>query len=1134
VQPGSGSSKAVDDQQGTQSSAQSGAMTEPQHMRLGRYRIVDEIGVGGMASVHLARMDGPGGFQKWSAIKRIHTHLIEDESFIQMFLDEARVAARISHPNVATVFELGQGQDSYWIAMEYLHGEPLREIMRRAEEINQPMPPEIACKIIADAAEGLHAAHELSGRNGEKLGLVHRDVTPHNLFVTYDGVIKVVDFGIAKFSSRMAEGTRVGTLKGKLAYMSPEQVHGEQIDRRTDIFALGVVLWELTTGQRLFRTDNDLDTLAKVQECNVPRPSTIVRGYPMDLEKVVLKALVKNRGERYRTAREFSRALQSFFLRRGLFIANDEVSSFMHAIFQERMAKRDAHLRWAAETTETVDLDDLRSGNSSPRPVGTGSNSRPVATGEGINAPPRVLPAAGAPAVPPRAAPMTGDGARIKPPPPAALQPGERASQAGIRLPPPRAGGEPPRASPPRTGAPQVQSSRTGGLDPSSRAAPASAGSYSSSAVSGARPVSPLAGPGAAPGVERGASGAARPIPAKVTPGGVSGGAIAASPPQPYGVGQPKFSPTTTAVTSVADAAIHDSRVGLPSPQNLSGGVGHRPVYINNAIEAASYVVSAATPSGHPADVEGPTMQAKLEQPTLSLSNNPLLNNPLLGALPPPDDDDDANTIIEAPRGPDGPPGALPQLAFPNSSMRPPPAQATNQSPAVAAGSAQARGAQVGLLGHATVPLNAANNAAFAQFAGQAPINLGVAGSGQPTSVPPGGFDVGIGAELAHAGAQVLPLIDASAPIEFGGPMAAGGPRAGFGNQGSDVNSHAGFGPPAYNQPAYPPQNPMGPSAMGAGQGRSANGGFASTALGFPAAGPQPPHFGAANAQPGQGYAPGGVTARDQPPGTPYGGSLQQPAHAVAADVPRGAPTHVKLTPYVAQDATGTSLSIQRKRSRNLVYVAAAAALVFVSGVLVIVYLLWPKTPVPGQRGTASSSTSTSLQASAAGSAPNASASVDLKSGSGEVPVSPDRSGETAATAVATATTPDTLAPGPSGDPAGSATANGGSTNIAVNVPTAKSTANPATANTPAGANSAAGGVAMSAPAKGTIRIVCVPSCSNVSVDGVALGPSPATAPASVGRHSIRATGGEPATTKTEQVVVEAGKTVERRVFLNR
>jgi serine/threonine-protein kinase len=337
-----------------QSAERSGALDGGTYF-LGRYRVVDEIGIGGMASVHLARMDGPGGFQKWVAIKRIHPHLLEDETFVNMFIDEARVAARISHPNVAAVFELGQHEDTYWIAMEYLHGEPLREVMRRTEELGQPMPPEIACRVIADAAEGLHAAHELAGKNGEKLGLVHRDVTPHNLFVTYDGCTKVVDFGIAKFTSRIAS-TRAGTLKGKLAYMSPEQGAGEPIDRRTDVFALGVVLWELTTGRRLFRMESDLETMAKVQECVVPRPSAIVRGYPIDLEKIVMKALAKTKNERYRTARELSRALQSLLMRRGLFVAADEVSAYMQTVFGDRIQKREAHLRWAAEVTQTIDV----------------------------------------------------------------------------------------------------------------------------------------------------------------------------------------------------------------------------------------------------------------------------------------------------------------------------------------------------------------------------------------------------------------------------------------------------------------------------------------------------------------------------------------------------------------------------------------------------------------------------------------------------------------------------------------------------------------------------------------------------------------------------------------------------------
>ncbi len=331
----------------------------PKTFFLGRYRVVDEIGVGGMASVHLARMDGPGGFQKWVAIKRIHPHLVEDDQFVDMFLDEARIAAGINHANVAQVFDLGKDDNTYWIAMEYLHGEPLREVMRQAEERRMGITPELAARICADAAEGLHAAHELRGKNGQLLGLVHRDVTPHNLFVTYDGYTKVVDFGIAKVADRLAS-TRAGTLKGKLAYMSPEQVRGADVDRTTDVFALGVVLWELTTNQRLFRMDTDLDTLEKVQACIVPPPSTIVRGYPPGLEQVVLKALSKNKKDRYATAREFSRALQGFLMQRGAFVGPEEVAQFVKSVFNERIAKRDAHLSWAAEVTSNIDIDKLR------------------------------------------------------------------------------------------------------------------------------------------------------------------------------------------------------------------------------------------------------------------------------------------------------------------------------------------------------------------------------------------------------------------------------------------------------------------------------------------------------------------------------------------------------------------------------------------------------------------------------------------------------------------------------------------------------------------------------------------------------------------------------------------------------
>jgi len=317
--------------------------------------VVDELGVGGMATVELARMDGAGGFQKWVAIKRIHPHLTEDPQFINMFLDEARIAASISHPNVAQVFDLGKYENTYWIAMEYLHGEPLREVYRINEERNEPTQPEIAARVIADAAEGLHAAHELRGKDGRPLNLVHRDVTPHNLFVTYDGVVKVVDFGIAKVTGSLSS-THAGTIKGKIAYMAPEQVRGRPIDRRTDIFALGVVLWELTTGRRLFRVDSDLATLSRVEACVVPPPSALNEDYAPALEEVLLRALQREPSERYQTARELSRALQGYLMTSNVFVGPEEVSAYVKSLFADRVRSRENHLQWAAEVTQTISI----------------------------------------------------------------------------------------------------------------------------------------------------------------------------------------------------------------------------------------------------------------------------------------------------------------------------------------------------------------------------------------------------------------------------------------------------------------------------------------------------------------------------------------------------------------------------------------------------------------------------------------------------------------------------------------------------------------------------------------------------------------------------------------------------------
>jgi serine/threonine-protein kinase len=324
-------------------------------------------------------MTGPG-FQKWVAIKRFHPDLVENSQLVDMFFDEARISAGISHANVAQVFDLGKDDKSYWIAMEYLHGEPLREVIRHAHSRGLLFPRELAARICADAAKGLHAAHELRGKNGQLLGVVHRDVSPHNLFVTWDGYTKVVDFGIAKVAGGLSSAC-AATLNGKLAYMSPEQAQGTEVDRTTDIFALGVVLWELTTRQRLFRMDTDLATLEKVQACVVPPPSSLVADYPMELEGVVMKALAKRQQDRFQTAQELSFALQSFLMRAGDSVEVEDVAGFVRQVFSDRFQTREALLAWAW-SGETVSMADavppLPSPPSVDEPTRSLTNSLPA------------------------------------------------------------------------------------------------------------------------------------------------------------------------------------------------------------------------------------------------------------------------------------------------------------------------------------------------------------------------------------------------------------------------------------------------------------------------------------------------------------------------------------------------------------------------------------------------------------------------------------------------------------------------------------------------------------------------------------------------------------------------------------
>ncbi|HEX4460669.1 MAG TPA: serine/threonine-protein kinase, partial [Polyangia bacterium] len=222
------------------------------NQRLGDYEILKRLAVGGMAEIFLARVRKLTGFQKMVVIKRILPQLAQNTDFVEMFLDEARIAATLEHPHIVQTYDVGMIDDSYYIAMEYLHGEDVRSIMRAVNTRLQAPPIEQALHIIISAAAGLHYAHEKVGFDGAPLDIVHRDVSPQNLIVTYEGSVKLLDFGIAKASNRLRE-TRVGTLKGKVPYMSPEQCRSEQLDRRSDIYSLGILMWELTLSRRLYR-----------------------------------------------------------------------------------------------------------------------------------------------------------------------------------------------------------------------------------------------------------------------------------------------------------------------------------------------------------------------------------------------------------------------------------------------------------------------------------------------------------------------------------------------------------------------------------------------------------------------------------------------------------------------------------------------------------------------------------------------------------------------------------------------------------------------------------------------------------------------------------------------------------------
>lgn len=302
----------------------------------GKYYLTEKIATGGMAELYRAKRIGVAGFEKLLVIKKILPHLSLHEEFVSMFINEAKIAAQLTHTNIAQIFDLGKIEDSYYIAMEYVWGKDLKAVLKKGKEKKLPVSMEHALQIVSKACAALDYAHKKKDLKGNELNLIHRDVSPQNILVSYDGDVKLVDFGIAKAASKTSD-TRTGVLKGKIAYMSPEQAWGRPIDRRSDIFSLGIVLYELLTGEMLFKGDTDLNTLEKVREAKVIPPAKLNKEIPKEIENILLKALAKELQERYQSASDMQNDLETYIHANKTMAGTLNLQNYMQTLFKEEM-----------------------------------------------------------------------------------------------------------------------------------------------------------------------------------------------------------------------------------------------------------------------------------------------------------------------------------------------------------------------------------------------------------------------------------------------------------------------------------------------------------------------------------------------------------------------------------------------------------------------------------------------------------------------------------------------------------------------------------------------------------------------------------------------------------------------------
>lgn len=350
---------------------------------LGRYELLLPVAAGGMAMVWAARLKGSRGFQKIVAVKTMLPKLSEDPQFERMFLDEASLASRIHHPNVVEVLDLGEMSGVLFIAMEWLDGVPLNQVMKAAKSA-AGIPVPVAIHILTHAAEGLHAAHELKDDEGAYIGLVHRDVSPQNILVGHDGFTKMVDFGLAKATALGDGATRAGQLKGKISYMAPEQIRGDPLDRRADVFALGVVLYAVTTGKHPFRRESEGATLFAISSPEpAPAPSRFM-SYPAELEAVLMKAIAKDPDKRYSSSLEFARALEQTLPESERAHGGERVAHFINGLLGAQHEQQKAAL---AEALRRADRASIAPGPGLVGMPGTGASSVSSLSAVGLSRP---------------------------------------------------------------------------------------------------------------------------------------------------------------------------------------------------------------------------------------------------------------------------------------------------------------------------------------------------------------------------------------------------------------------------------------------------------------------------------------------------------------------------------------------------------------------------------------------------------------------------------------------------------------------------------------------------------------------------------------------------------------------------